>query len=116
MWYPENNIPMSFYQKVYESVRRIPRGQVASYGQIASLLGSPWAARAVGWALHRLPEKGSDAVPWQRVVNARGMISTACREHSAALQAHLLAQEGVAVARRKDGVQWVDLRKHLWHY
>lgn len=62
----------SFYSYVYEVVRAVPRGCVVNYGQVASWLGSPRAARAVGYALAaRLP----DDVPWQRVVNAKGEIS-----------------------------------------
>ena len=54
-------------------VRRIPRGRVATYGQIATLAGLPGHARQVGYALHAL--RSSTAVPWQRVVNAAGAIS-----------------------------------------
>lgn len=62
-----------FYQRVYAMVRRIPAGQVATYGQIAALLGSPMAARAVGYALGHLPTDTD--VPWQRVINREGAIS-----------------------------------------
>ena len=64
---------LTFFDKVYIVVRMIPRGRVASYGQIATYLGHPRAARTVGWALHGIPE-GSD-VPWQRVINAKGRIT-----------------------------------------
>ncbi|MFB0536550.1 MAG: MGMT family protein, partial [Anaerolineae bacterium] len=56
-----------FFSRVYRLVSMIPRGKVASYGQIARMLGSPRGARTVGWALHGLPE-GTD-VPWHRVIN-----------------------------------------------
>lgn len=61
------------YQRIYAAVRRIPKGRVATYGQVARLAGLPRHARQVGYALHALPE-GSD-VPWQRVVNAQGAVS-----------------------------------------
>ncbi|MDD3826531.1 MAG: MGMT family protein [Anaerolineae bacterium] len=83
----------SFFHQVYRVVRLIPPGQVATYGQIARILGAPRAARTVGWALHDLPE-GSD-VPWQRVVNARGAISLERRGLGGAVQRALLEEEGV---------------------
>ena len=61
------------YARIYEVVRRIPRGRVATYGQVAELAGMPGHARQVGYALHALPE--STAVPWHRVLNARGTLS-----------------------------------------
>jgi len=64
-----------FFTRVYAAVRRIPRGRVATYGQIALLLGVPRGARAVGWALRALREHSATTVPWQRVVGAGGRIS-----------------------------------------
>ena len=61
------------YQRIYAVVRRIPRGRVASYGQIAELAGIPRHARQVGYALHHL-SSDSD-VPWQRVLNAAGEVA-----------------------------------------
>ena len=61
------------YERVYAVVRRIPRGHVATYGQVARIAGLTNGARQVGYALHALPEH--TAVPWHRVVNARGAIS-----------------------------------------
>lgn len=103
----------NFYRQVYLLVKRIPRGKVATYGQIAALLGSPRAARLVGWALHVLPENEINAIPWQRVINREGRISTTCQEHSANLQAQLLTKESVAVAE-KEGNYYVDLKQFLW--
>ena len=102
----------NFYSKVYDAVRQIPRGRVATYQQVAIAVSTPRAAQAVGWALRALPT-GSD-VPWQRVINSRGMISTTCREHPASLQVALLRKEGIAVIMRRDGSGWVDLKKYLW--
>lgn len=61
------------YARIYAVVRRIPRGRVATYGQVAALAGLTGAARQVGYALHAL--SGSTALPWQRVINATGRIS-----------------------------------------
>jgi methylated-DNA-protein-cysteine methyltransferase-like protein len=83
-----------FFQRVYRMVERIPAGQVATYGQIAWLVGKPQGARTVGWALRAL--KPGSGVPWHRVVNARGGISIAERTHQRAL----LESEGVAFDER----------------
>jgi len=98
----------SFFEQVYQVVRRIPPGKVASYGQIARLLGMPHAARTVGWALHSIP-KGCD-VPWQRVVNARGIISLDRCGPGGAIQRALLEAEGVAF----DESGRIDLRVYGW--
>ncbi|MEX2154063.1 MAG: methylated-DNA--[protein]-cysteine S-methyltransferase [Gemmatimonadaceae bacterium] len=63
----------SSYIRIYSVVRRIPRGRVATYGQIAKLAGLPGHARQVGYALHALTT--ATVVPWQRVINAAGAIS-----------------------------------------
>ncbi len=81
------------YKRVYRTVRSIPRGRVATYGQIARLSGLPRGARQVGYALHALPE--GDGVPWQRVVNARGEVSQRSTPGSEELQRFLLEEEGV---------------------
>jgi methylated-DNA-protein-cysteine methyltransferase-like protein len=82
-----------FFEQVYQVVRCIPPGKVATYGQIARILGKPRGARTVGWALHSLPE-GSD-VPWQRVINARGIITLDERGLGGAIQRSLLEAEGI---------------------
>ena len=69
------NETRGFFRRVYRVVRRIPRGQVATYGQVALLAGTPRGARAVGWALRALDERTAASVPWHRVVNAAGGIS-----------------------------------------
>ncbi|HJQ19897.1 MAG TPA: MGMT family protein [Gemmatimonadaceae bacterium] len=80
------------YARIYATVRRVPKGRVATYGQIARLAGLPGDARQVGYALHALPR--STAVPWQRVVNAAGSISLR-RTDGAITQRLLLEREGV---------------------
>jgi len=88
-----------FFEQVYRLVRQVPPGKVTSYGTIAHILGNPRAARTVGWALHSLPPSEGDArggsVPWQRVINSRGRISTSCEEHGEGLQRALLEAEGI---------------------
>ena len=81
----------SAWEEVYRIVRRIPRGRVMSYGQIADLLSRPLSARAVGWAMNQCPGD----VPWQRVVNAAGGISTEHLHEPADLQRRLLESEGI---------------------
>jgi len=79
-------------------VSRIPKGHVATYGQVAELAGLPRAARLVGRALRLLPE--GTRVPWHRVVNARGRISLrADGLGHEELQARLLRREGVRLVR-----------------
>ncbi len=80
------------YARIYRVVRQIPRGKVATYGQVARLAGFPGHARLVGYALHSLSE--SD-VPWQRVINARGEISPRAVSGAEAGQRPLLEDEGV---------------------
>jgi len=65
--------PGSRYERIYTVIRRIPKGRVATYGQIADLAGMPGHARQVGYALYALPEQST--VPWHRVVNAQGRLS-----------------------------------------
>ena len=103
----------SFYQKIYQIVKKIPKGKIATYGQIAMLCGSPRGARMVGWALHVLPEEKLEEVPWHRVINREGRISTTCLEHPADIQAFLLKKEGVMVIK-KNGNYFIDLKKFLW--
>lgn len=82
------------YERVYAVVRRIPRGRVATYGQVAALAGLPGHARFVGYALAALPS--GSGIAWQRVVNAAGRVS--CRREGAGverLQAAMLRREGV---------------------
>lgn len=90
-------------------VRRIPRGRVATYGQVAALAGRPGAARAVGRALRSLPE--GSRVPWHRVLASPGRIATALLEGPAgAEQRRRLRAEGVVVDARGR----VDLARHGW--
>jgi methylated-DNA-protein-cysteine methyltransferase-like protein len=98
----------SFFERVYEVVRQVPEGKVVSYGQVAAMLGAPHAARTVGWALHALPADSD--VPWHRVINARGRISTSCQEHDASVQQQMLEAEGVVF----DARGYVNLKRFRW--
>ncbi|HET6361140.1 MAG TPA: methylated-DNA--[protein]-cysteine S-methyltransferase [Gemmatimonadota bacterium] len=97
-----------FYATIYAMVRRIPPGKATTYGHIAALCGKPRGARAVGWALHALPD-GSD-VPWHRVINKSGGISISKVGLPPELQRALLEAEGVEFG--PDGR--VDLRRWGW--
>ncbi len=96
------------YEKIYEVVRRIPKGRVATYGQVATLAGLPGHARQVGYALNSLPD-GSD-VPWHRVINARGEVSKRSEPFYHSLQHNMLEAEGVAF----DRAARVSLRRYQW--
>lgn len=100
--------PESFYQSVYSIVRSIPKGKVASYGQIARAAGHPRAARAVGRALHVNPEPG--VIPCHRVVNREGRLAPAFAFGGAGVQRQLLEREGITVNR--DG--YVDMRQYAF--
>ncbi len=88
-------------------LKSVPRGRVATYGQIAWLAGHPGAARHVGWVLHSLSDRRK--LPWQRIIGSSGRISLGCG-HGFEEQRRLLRREGVAVD--KQGL--IDLDKYLW--
>jgi methylated-DNA-protein-cysteine methyltransferase-like protein len=95
-----------FFERVYTLVEQIPHGRVATYGQVAALLGVPRGARAVGWALRALPRSRSGKVPWHRVLGAGGRVSPRAG-NGAAVQRRRLRAEGV---RFRGGR--VDLERH----
>ena len=94
------------YQIIYRLVRRIPRGRVATYGQLANLAGGGRRARYVGYAMHAAP----DGIPWHRVINAKGEVSPRARGDSHELQRLLLEAEGVEFDLRGR----VDLKRFAW--
>ena len=96
------------WKRIYAVVRRIPRGRVATYGQVAVLAGLPRHARQVGYALHALRETSD--VPWHRVINAKGEISHRSTPGWDRLQRTLLQREGV-LGR---GDARVDLERFRW--
>ncbi|MBE7053279.1 MAG: MGMT family protein [Ruminococcaceae bacterium] len=99
---------MSFYNAVYDIVKQIPKGKVATYGQIAILLGSPRASRAVGYALHFNPTPY--VIPCHRVVNRFGNLAPAFAFGGIDIQKNLLEAENVVV----DENYTVNLKKYLW--
>ncbi|TBR22410.1 MGMT family protein [bacterium] len=96
------------YARIYAAVRRIPRGKVATYGQVAKLAGLPRHARQVGYALHALP--AASDVPWQRVVNAQGAVSPRAVPGFEDEQRRLLEREGVTF----DGRGRIPLSRFQW--
>jgi methylated-DNA-protein-cysteine methyltransferase related protein len=96
------------YARIYAVVRRIPRGRVATYGQVAELAGLSGHARQVGYALHALP--AGTTVPWHRVVNAGGSCSLRAEPGAELTQRLLLEREGV----RFDARGRVPLARIRW--
>lgn len=99
---------MRAYARIYAVVRRIPRGRVATYGQVAELAGLGTHARQAGYALHALP--ASTTVPWHRVLNARGTVSPRGAGGESLTQRLLLEQEGI----RFDSVGRISLTRYRW--
>jgi len=105
---PSNKRPKSsFYESAWELAKRIPDGKVATYGQLATYLGSRRAARAVGYAMFNIPD---DSIPWHRVINSQGYISVGGHQHRPELQRSKLESEGVEFS--KSGR--IDLNKWGW--
>jgi len=96
------------YARIYATVKRVPKGRVATYGQIAALAGLERHARQVGYALHALP--AGDDVPWHRVINARGEVSARAEPGWEHIQRKLLEGEGV----RFDASGRVSLARFQW--
>jgi len=96
------------YARIYDMVKSIPRGKVATYGQIAELVDLPGHARQVGYALNALPEDHD--VPWHRVINAQGKVSRQSDPFFERIQRRLLEEEGVVFDKngriRLDRYQW----------
>ena len=99
---------MSFFERVYTEVRKIPKGKVAAYGQIAAASGSPRAARQVGWALHCNPYFGD--VPCHRVVFKDGSLTKGFAFGGIENQAAMLKSEGVEVSADFK----VDIKKFIY--
>lgn len=97
---------LDFKKKVINIIREIPYGRVTTYGTVATLAGLPRGARLVGGILHF--NSAHHNLPWQRVVNRYGFISTSCQDHTKKEQKELLIQEGVEVSE--------DFMINLDHY
>lgn len=96
----------TFFASVYRAVRAIPRGRVATYGQVARWLGVRRGARAVGWALRALTPATARSVPWHRVVSAGGRIARR-GGGGPEVQRRRLRAEGVRFTAGR-----VDMRRH----
>jgi methylated-DNA-protein-cysteine methyltransferase related protein len=97
-----------YRERVYEIVRRIPRGRVMTYGQIAYILGKGYTPRTVGFVMHGADEKKT---PWHRVINSQGRCSTARVVLPADKQQRMLEREGV----KFDASGRCDLEQSIWH-
>lgn len=95
-----------WFRQVYDWVARIPPGRVMTYGQIAAVLGKPGGGRQVGWAMRHCP----DGLPWHRVVNAQGRVSTHNLHGDFNMQRALLEDEGVEF----DLTGRIDLACYRW--
>ena len=101
--------PASARERIYAAARRVPRGKVATYGQIAELAGLPGHARQVGYAMAAIGT--SSTVPWQRIINAQGRVSVrSAGVGSTIIQQQLLEREGVVF----DDGGCVSLRRFQW--
>lgn len=101
-----------FADKVFDVVRQIPRGKVATYGQVARLIGAPRSARYVGYALHANPAPGvdPDSIPCHRVVFKDGRMATGFAFGGEGVQRKMLEEEGIAF----DEEGRVLMRAHQW--
>jgi methylated-DNA-protein-cysteine methyltransferase-like protein len=97
-----------FFQAVYAIVRRIPKGKVATYGQIARLAGRPRSAKVVGWALHCNPQPG--IIPCHRVVDRNGCLSISFAFGGINQQKILLENEGIII----DESGKINLNQYQW--
>ncbi len=95
------------FELIYDVVKQIPKGSVATYGQVAALAGNNRWARVVGYALHANPDP--EHIPCHRVVNREGVVSEAFAFGGGNRQVELLREEGVEVTDKK-----VDLAKYQW--
>jgi methylated-DNA-protein-cysteine methyltransferase related protein len=100
---------MSSYNFIYQTVRQIPLGKVATYGQIADLSGLYGKARLVGYALFKVDI--NDNIPWHRVINSKGEVSySSLRRGGDYLQKHLLEKEGI----KFDSQGKINLSRYQW--
>jgi methylated-DNA-protein-cysteine methyltransferase-like protein len=99
---------MNTFDKIYNAVKQIPYGKVATYGQIAAMCGNPRLARVVGYALHVNPDP--ENIPCFRVVNKDGRTSPAFAFGGQDIQKKLLSDEGVEF----DENGYVLMEKYLW--
>ena len=99
------DLPDILKLRIYEVVAQVPSGRVSTYGDIATIIGGGIDAWTVGQALNQVPKDHEAEVPWQRIINAQGGIST-----KGLLQRKLLEDEGIGF----DGRDRIDLRRFRW--
>lgn len=99
-----------FSQKVINAIRRIPKGRVATYSQIAKMAGKEHAARAVSWILYSSTK--AHKLPWQRVLNSKGKISFPTNSKQYVLQKNLLIKEGVPFSQS----DMIEMSLYQWKY
>lgn len=104
----DNSLPQpTLYMRIYAAVRQIPAGRVASYGQIAKLIGAA-TPRQVGYAMAATPPRSG--IPWHRVINSKGEISARADGKPDARQKRLLRDEGIVFDRHGR----VDFERYGW--
>lgn len=104
------SLPRETWQLIYAVVAQVPKGRVATYGQIAELAGLPRRARLVGYALNALA--ASNRLPWHRIVNAQGRISARGDGGIAAqIQRQRLERDGVSFDKHNT----IPLARYRWH-
>jgi len=99
------DLPDILKLRIYEVVQQVPPGRVSTYGDIATVVGGGIDAWTIGQALNQVPKQDEQAVPWQRIVNAQGGIST-----KGLLQRAILEAEGIGFDERDR----IDLRRFRW--
>lgn len=99
---------MKFFETVYENLKKVPKGQIVTYGMLAKMCGNSRMSRQVGWALHVNPDNST--IPCHRVVNKEGYLSGGFAFGGIEVQKQLLEKEGVVVS---DDYK-VDLEKYLF--
>ncbi|KAK0388130.1 hypothetical protein NLU13_4375 [Sarocladium strictum] len=116
---PRSDEAAAFFHAVYSAVCEVPYGKVTTYGHIAALVGTPQRPRQVGVCLKHLPSDPAsrfnhDTVPWQRVINSKGIISPRSQPDGTLNQAEALRAEGVQVTRSAMGELSVDFEEYGW--
>ncbi|KAJ2906900.1 DNA binding methylated-DNA--cysteine S-methyltransferase [Zalerion maritima] len=114
-----SNEAEAFFYAVYSAVQEIPYGKVTSYGHIAKLVGFPERPRQVGVCLKHLPidpqaRHNNYNVPWQRVINSKGVVSPRSQPSGSQIQATALRAEGISVQTGALGELTVDLAEYGW--
>lgn len=99
------DLPDILKLRIYEVVQQVPAGTVSTYGDIATIVGGGIDAWTIGQALNQIPKAGAEEVPWQRIVNAQGGVST-----KGLLQRKLLVDEGIVFDERDR----IDLERFRW--